>query len=144
IFSAILLFVISLFVFAGMGRSFLPEFNEGSLTISVVTQPGVSLEESNKLGNLVETELLALPEIGSTARRTGRGELDEHSQTVNSAEIDATFHLSNRSREVFLADVRETIARIPGIAATVGQPLGHRIDHMLSGTRANIAIKLFG
>ena len=138
------LFVISLIAFSSMGRSFLPEFNEGSLTLSVVTKPGASLEESNKLGNLVETELLSIPEITGTARRTGRGELDEHSQTVNSAEIDATFQLSDRSREEFMADVRQTIAGIPGIAATVGQPLGHRIDHMLSGTRANIAIKLFG
>ncbi len=144
VFSSLGLFAISLVVFSSMGRSFLPEFNEGSLTLSVVTKPGASLEESNKLGNLVETELLSIPEINGTARRTGRGELDEHSQTVNSAEIDATFQLEDRSREEFMADVRETIARIPGIAATVGQPLGHRIDHMLSGTRANIAIKLFG
>ena len=144
IFSALGLFVISLLAFSTMGRSFLPEFNEGSLTLSVVTKPGASLEESNKLGNLVETELLSIPEINGTARRTGRGELDEHSQTVNSAEIDATFNLETRSREEFMTDVRETVARIPGIAATVGQPLGHRIDHMLSGTRANIAIKLFG
>ncbi len=144
LFSSIGLFVLSLVLFASLGRSFLPEFNEGSLTLSVVTLPGASLEESNKLGNLVETELLSIPEVTRTARRTGRGELDEHSQTVNSAEIDATFELEDRSREEFMADVRETIARIPGIAATVGQPLGHRIDHMLSGTRANIAIKLFG
>jgi len=144
VFSSLGLFAVSLVLFISMGRSFLPEFNEGSLTLSVVTKPGASLEESDKLGNLVETELLSIPEITGTARRTGRGELDEHSQTVNSAEIDATFKLKDRSREKFMADVRETIARIPGIAATVGQPLGHRIDHMLSGTRANIAIKLFG
>lgn len=144
ILSTLAMFIVSLFVFSSMGRSFLPEFNEGSLTLSVVTQPGTSLEESNRLGNLVETELLTIDEIESTARRTGRGELDEHSQTVNSAEIDANFRLDERSREEFMADVRETIARIPGIAATVGQPLGHRIDHMLSGTRANIAIKIFG
>lgn len=144
IFSSLGLFVISLIAFSTMGRSFLPEFNEGSLTLSVVTKPGASLEESDKLGNLVETALLSIPEINGTARRTGRGELDEHSQTVNSAEIDATFELENRSREEFMAEVRETLASIPGIAATVGQPLGHRIDHMLSGTRANIAIKLFG
>ncbi len=144
VFSSLGLFAISLVAFSSMGRSFLPEFNEGSLTLSVVTKPGASLEESNKLGNLVETELLSIPEIKGTARRTGRGELDEHSQTVNSAEIDATFKLEDRTREEFMANVRETIARIPGIAATVGQPLGHRIDHMLSGTRANIAIKLFG
>ena len=144
VFSSLGLFIISLFIFVSMGRSFLPEFNEGSLTLSVITKPGTSLEESNRLGNLVETELLALPEIKSTARRTGRGELDEHSQAVNSAEVDVNFNLGERSREVFMADVRATLTRIPGIAATVGQPLGHRIDHMLSGTRANIAIKIFG
>ncbi|MBT3382639.1 MAG: efflux RND transporter permease subunit [Prolixibacteraceae bacterium] len=144
IFSTLGVFIVSLFAFSTFGRSFLPEFNEGSLTISAVTKPGASLEESDRLGNLIETELLALPEISSTARRTGRGELDEHSQTTNSAEIDVNFELSDRGREEFMADVRETLARIPGIAFTVGQPLGHRIDHMLSGTRANIAIKLFG
>ena len=135
---------ISLVAFSTLGRSFLPEFNEGSLTLSVITKPGVSLEESNRLGNLVETEMLLIPEISSTARRTGRGELDEHSQTTNSAEIDINFMLKERSQQEFLADVRKTLSRIPGIAFTVGQPLGHRIDHMLSGTRANIAIKLFG
>lgn len=139
-----ILFIISLGAFLTMGRSFLPEFNEGSLTLSVVTKPGVSLEESNILGNLVETELLSIAEITSTARRTGRGELDEHSQTTNSAEIDVNFILNDRSQEEFLANVRSTLSKIPGIAFTVGQPLGHRIDHMLSGTRANIAIKLFG
>lgn len=144
IFSTLGVFVISLFAFSTFGRSFLPEFNEGSLTISAITKPGASLEESNRLGNLIETELLLIPEISSTARRTGRGELDEHSQTTNSAEIDVNFELSERDREEFLVNVRETLARIPGIAFTVGQPLGHRIDHMLSGTRANIAIKLFG
>jgi CzcA family heavy metal efflux pump len=138
------LFLVSLFVFSNFGRSFLPEFNEGALTLSVVTKPGASLEESNRLGNLVETELLAIPEVTSTARRTGRGELDEHSQTTNSAEIDVNFKISERTQPEFMADVRATLARIPGIAYTVGQPLGHRIDHMLSGTRANIAIKLFG
>jgi CzcA family heavy metal efflux pump len=138
------LFVLAIFVFTTLGRSFLPEFNEGSLTLSVVTQPGTSLEESSKLGRLVETQLLTIPEVESTARRTGRGELDEHSQTTNSAEIDVNFTLSERSSSEFLADVRETLSGVPGIAFTVGQPLGHRIDHMLSGTRANIAIKIFG
>ena len=142
--SVFLVFIASVILFSGFGRSFLPEFNEGALTLSVVTKPGASLEESNILGNLVETELLKLPEVTSTARRTGRGELDEHSQTTNSAEIDVNFKLNVRGQEEFLADVRSTLTRIPGIAFTVGQPLGHRIDHMLSGTRANIAIKLFG
>jgi Cu/Ag efflux pump CusA len=144
VFSSFGLFIISLFLYSTMGRSFLPEFNEGSLTLSVVCKPGSSLEESNKLGNLVETELLSLPEVTSTARRTGRGELDEHSQTVNSAEVDVNFTLNDRSRDEFMNEVRNKLAGIPGIAVTVGQPLGHRIDHMLSGTRANIAIKIFG
>ena len=138
------LFIASLIAFSTMGRSFLPEFNEGALTISAISKPGISLEESNQLGNLIEEELLEIPEVKSTARRTGRGELDEHSQTTNSAEIDVNFELKDRSNEEFVADVREKLAGVPGIAATVGQPLGHRIDHMLSGTRANIAIKLFG
>lgn len=138
------IFIFTLVLFSGFGRSFLPEFNEGALTLSVITKPGTSLEEANKLGNLVEQQLLGIPEVTSTARRTGRGELDEHSQTSNSAEIDVNFTMDKRSQEEFMADVRQTLAAIPGIAFTVGQPLGHRIDHMLSGTRANIAIKLFG
>jgi CzcA family heavy metal efflux pump len=144
VFTSLGLFIVSLILYSTMGRSFLPEFNEGSLTLSVVCKPGTSLEESNCLGNLIETELLSIPEIASTARRTGRGELDEHSQTVNSAEVDVSFTLKDRSRDEFMADVRKKIAGVPGIAATVGQPLGHRIDHMISGTRANIAIKVFG
>ncbi len=144
LFSTLGLFIVSLVSFSTLGRSFLPEFNEGSLTLSIVTKPGTSLDESNRIGNLIERELLSIVEIESTARRTGRGELDEHSQTVNSAEIDANFSIKERSREEFMADVRATIGGIAGIAATVGQPIGHRIDHMLSGTRANIAIKLFG
>ena len=144
VFSSLGLFIVSLVLYSTMGRSFLPEFNEGSLTLSVVCKPGTSLEESNRLGNLVETELLSIPEIISTARRTGRGELDEHSQMVNSAEVDVSFTLKDRSRDEFMTEVRKKIAGVPGIAATVGQPLGHRIDHMISGTRANIAIKVFG
>ncbi len=138
------LLLVAMILFLTMGRSFLPEFNEGSLVISAVTRPGISLEESNRLGDLMERELLHIEEVTHTARRTGRGELDEHSQSVNSAEIDVNFNLGKRSRETFLSEVRETLAAIPGIAFTVGQPLGHRIDHMLSGTRANIAIKIFG
>jgi len=144
VYSSLGLFVVSLVLYSTMGRTFLPEFNEGSLTLSVVCKPGTSLEESNRLGNLVEVELLSIPEVVSTARRTGRGELDEHSQTVNSAEVDVNFTLKDRSRDEFMIDVRKKIAGVPGIAATVGQPLGHRIDHMISGTRANIAIKVFG
>lgn len=126
------------------GQSFLPEFNEGAATISAVAQPGVSLDVNNELGNMIERELLAIPEVTSTARRTGRGELDEHSQATNSAEIDVAFTLGSRSRDEVFAEMRQRLATVPGIAATVGQPLGHRIDHMLSGTRANIAVKVFG
>jgi len=138
------LFLVAVGLFFTLGRSFLPEFNEGSLTLSVVTQPGTSLDENNEIGNLVEKTLLSIPEVTSTCRRTGRGELDEHSQTSNSAEIEVNFQLKERSKEAFVEDVRDKLAAIPGIAATVGQPLGHRIDHMISGTRANIAIKVFG
>lgn len=131
-------------MFFTMGQSFLPEFNEGSATISAVVQPGVSLDVNNELGNLMEQELLKIPEVVSTARRTGRGELDEHSQSTNGAELDVQFVLNERSRDEVFNDMRERLASVPGIVATVGQPLGHRIDHMLSGTRAAIAIKLFG
>ena len=142
--SALVLLAIAVILMATMGRSFLPAFNEGALTIAAVSQPGISLEESNQIGQLVEEELRSVPEVKSTARRTGRGELDEHSQATNSAEIDVKFELADRSDDEFMADIRDKLHRIPGIATTVGQPLGHRIDHMLSGTRANIAIKLFG
>jgi CzcA family heavy metal efflux pump len=138
------LFLIALLVMSQLGRSFLPEFNEGSLVISAVSLPGISLEESNKIGTQVEKALLSVPEIKITTRRTGRAELDEHAQGVNAAEIDAPFTLENRSREDFMADVREKLAGVTGANITIGQPIGHRIDHMLSGTRANIAIKIFG
>ncbi|MDR3188953.1 MAG: CusA/CzcA family heavy metal efflux RND transporter [Prevotellaceae bacterium] len=144
IYPIVALFAASLVLFCCMGRSFLPEFNEGSLVISAVTKPGISLEENNRLGNLMERELLQIPEVTGTARRTGRGELDEHSQATNSSEVDVNFRLGDRPREAFMADVRLALAGVPGVATTVGQPLGHRIDHILSGTRANIAIKLFG
>lgn len=140
----LVLLLIALGMFFNMGQSFLPDFNEGSLTISAVCKPGVSLYENNNLGKIIERELLSIPEVTSTARRTGRGELDEHSQSTNGAEIDVNFTLKDRSQEEFLADVRDKLASVPGIASTVGQPLGHRIDHMLTGTRASIAIKIFG
>ena len=136
--------IVAVGLFFTMGRSFLPDFNEGSAVISAVTAPGTSLDVSDELGNLMEHELMKVPEVTGTARRTGRGELDEHSQAVNSAELDVQFTLKDRSREEVFNDMRQRLASIPGIAATIGQPLGHRIDHMLSGTRANIAIKLFG
>lgn len=143
-FASVTMLVLAVVIFFTMGRGFLPDFNEGSLTISAVSKPGVSLDVNNQLGNLIEQELLSIPEVTSTARRTGRGELDEHSQATNSAEIDVNFDLQKRSQQEFLEEVRHKLGEIPGIAVTIGQPLGHRIDHMLSGTRASIAIKVFG
>ena len=134
----------ALLVFSFMGSSFLPDFNEGSMTISAVTGQGSSLDVNDQLGELMERELLTIPEVVRTSRRTGRGDLDEHSQATNGAEIDVNFKLGKRSREVVFDEVRAKLNAIPGVAVTVGQPLGHRIDHMLSGTKAAIAIKIFG
>jgi CzcA family heavy metal efflux pump len=142
--SSLVLFLLAMLAFSQLGRSFLPEFNEGSLVISAVSLPGISLEESNQIGNRIEQTLLTIPEITVTTRRTGRAELDEHAQGVNSSEIDAPFILDERSRDAFMSDVRERLASVSGANITIGQPIGHRIDHMLSGTRANIAIKIFG
>jgi Cu/Ag efflux pump CusA len=127
-----------------MGRTFLPEFNEGTLTITMVTLPGTSLEESNRLGTLAEEILLSNPEVLSTARRTGRAELDEHAQEVNAAEMDVRFQLQDRPREEFLESLRNQLAIIPGSVFNIGQPISHRIDHMLSGIQAAVAVKLFG
>ena len=126
-----------------LGRTFLPEFNEGALTINVMTLPGTSLAESDRMGREVEQRLRDVPEVVSTARRTGRAELDEHAQDVSSSELDVRLR-RGRPREVVLADVRERLAAVTGAVITVGQPISHRIDHMLSGTRAAIAIKVFG
>ena len=134
----------SLAILPSLGRSFLPEFNEGALVISVVTPPGTSLEESGKIGQQAERILLSLPEVQTTARRTGRAELDEHAQGVEASEIDARFELGDRDKEAFLQEVRASLSVLPGTNITIGQPIGHRIDHMLSGTRANIAVKIFG
>ena len=142
--STLVAFVAAIVLFSTMGRSFLPEFNEGSAVITAVAKPGVSLDVSDQLGYLMEKELLKVPEVTGTARRTGRGELDEHSQSTYSAEIDVHFILKDRPREEVFNDMRHRLAGVPGVAITIGQPLGHRIDHMLSGTRPNIAIKLFG
>jgi CzcA family heavy metal efflux pump len=127
-----------------MGRAFLPEFNEGTLTISAVTLPGTSLDQSSKLGAAVERLLLEVPEVTATARRTGRGDLDEHLQGVESAEIDVNLRLDSRSKEEVLGEIRQRLSLIPGMNVTIGQPISHRIDHMLSGSRANIAVKIFG
>lgn len=140
----VIAFALSLLLFTQLGRSFLPEFNEGSLVISVVGPPGMSLEESNKTGKLVERQLLEMPEVDVVTRRTGRAELDEHAQGVNAAEIDVPFTLDGKSKEEFFEEVRKKLSIVPGVNITLGQPIAHRIDHMLSGTRANIAIKIFG
>ncbi len=144
--STIVLFVLSVAVLCTFGSSFLPAFNEGALTISAVCKPGVSLDVSDDIGRLLEQRIHLVPEVTSTSRRTGRGELDEHSQTTNSCEIDVTFDAakSGRSAEAITQDIRHQMSHVPGVATIVGQPLGHRIDHMISGTRASIAIKLFG
>jgi CzcA family heavy metal efflux pump len=127
-----------------LGRTFLPEFNEGALTVAAVTLPGTSLAESDRLGRRVEEVLLSFPEVISTARRTGRAELDEHAQDVNAAEIDVRLRPGKRSRDELLAALRTQLATVPGVVTTLGGPIAHRIDHMLSGTRASIAIKIFG
>jgi CzcA family heavy metal efflux pump len=142
--SAVILFIGAAAILSTLGRSFLPEFNEGSLVVSAVSMPGISLDESNKIGRRIEKTLLTIPEVNTTTRRTGRAELDEHAQGVNASEIDAPFTLDERDREEFMIDVREKLSGIVGANITIGQPIGHRIDHMLSGTRANIAIKIFG
>jgi Cu/Ag efflux pump CusA len=141
--SAILLLAADIGV-SQMGRSFLPDFNEGSLTISAVTIPGTSLAESDQLGTALEKILLTVPGVRSTARRTGRAELDEHMQSVESAEIDVDLQMGNRSKAVVLQEIRDKVSILPGTNVSIGQPISHRIDHMLSGTRANIAVKIFG
>lgn len=142
---ASVLFIISVWLFFRFGRSFLPEFNEGTLTLTSTTLPGVSLEQSNQITGNIDRELLQVPEVGYVSRRTGRAELNEHSHGgTNSSEIDVPFQLTERSYKEFMEDVRSRMGKIPGVSINIGQPLGHRIDHMLSGTRASIAIKLFG
>ena len=137
-------FIISIFILTQLGRSFLPDFNEGSMVLSVVGPPGMSLQESNKTGKFVEKLLLEMPEVDDVTRRTGRAELDEHAQGMNSAEIDVPFTLKDKTKDEFFAEVRDQLKVVPGVNITLGQPIAHRIDHMLSGARANIAIKIFG
>jgi copper/silver efflux system protein len=127
-----------------LGRAFLPQFNEGTLVISALTMPGTSLEESNAMGRRIEQILLEHPAVVETARRTGRAELDEHAQGVNAAEIDVRLDLEGYEMETVLDELRVELTAVPGTQITIGQPIGHRIDHMLSGTRASIAINLFG
>ena len=139
-----ILFALSLGLFFTLGRSFLPPFNEGSFTINVSTLPGISLEESDKIGRRAEELLLQVPEIQTVARKTGRAELDEHALGVNVSEIEAPFELGERTRDEVTEDVRRRLSSISGANIEIGQPISHRIDAMLSGTEANIAIKLFG
>ncbi len=138
------LLIFALVIMFGLGRSFLPPFNEGALTINVSTMPGISLDESDKIGRMTEEILMSIPEIQTVARKTGRAELDEHALGVNVSEIEAPFILDKRNRDEFLADVRQQLGVLKGANIEIGQPISHRIDAMLSGTKANIAIKLFG
>ena len=140
----IALFAAAMITFFTLGRSFLPPFNEGSFTINVSTLPGISLEESDNIGRRAEELLLEVPEIQTVARKTGRAELDEHALGVNTSEIEAPFVLGDRSHAEVVADVRKKLSVIPGVNIEIGQPISHRIDAMLSGTQARIAIKLFG
>lgn len=140
------LFLVALGLFFTLGRSFLPSFNEGSFTINVATLPGISLDESDRLGREAERIILSVPEIRTTARKTGRAELDEHSLGVNASEIEAPYSLeeSGRTRGEVARELREKLSALPGVNVEIGQPISHRIDAMLSGTEAQIAIKIFG
>ena len=138
------IFVVAVIMLSSFGRSFLPPFNEGSFTVSISTLPGISLEESDRVGRMAENILLSVPEIQTVGRKTGRAELDEHALGVNTSEIEAPFILGKRSKDEVLAEIREKIKMLPGVNIEIGAPITHRIDAMLSGTRANIAIKLFG
>lgn len=139
-----ILLVAAIGLFLGFGRSFLPPFNEGSYTINVATLPGTSLEESNKIGQLAEEIVLSIPEIKTVIRKTGRAELDEHALGIHVSEMEAPFEVRDRGREEITAELRHRLEEIPGINLEIGQPISHRIDMMLSGTKANIAIKIFG
>jgi CzcA family heavy metal efflux pump len=135
---------IALVALAFAGRAFLPDFNEGTLTVGMATLPGTSLEESDRLGQMVEQILLSHPEVTATARRTGRAEGDPHAMDVSASEMEVTLKMQQRSKEAFLAALRADLAGVPGTQIVVGQPISHRIDHMLSGSRSNIAVKIFG
>lgn len=139
-----ILLAVSIGLFFTLGRSFLPGFNEGSLTINVSTLPGISLEESDRVGRMAEEIILSIPEVKTVARKTGRSELDEHSLGVNVSEIEAPYQLQGRSRTAMVKELRHKLSEIPGVNIEIGQPISHRIDAMLSGTEAQIAIKLFG
>ncbi len=142
--ASIALLIVAVLVYPLMGREFLPAFNEGALNINITLPPGTSLQESNRIGRTVEEVLHRTPEVLSTTRRTGRAELDEHAAGVNMSEIEVVTRKLDRPHTAVMEEVRQNMARIPGVVSEVGQPISHRIDHLLSGTRAQIAIKLFG
>jgi Cu(I)/Ag(I) efflux system membrane protein CusA/SilA len=142
--SASVLCVAAVIMFFMLGRNFLPPFNEGSFTINVSTLPGISLEESDRMGRIAEEILMSVPEVSTVGRKTGRAELDEHALGVNVSEIEAPITLGKRSKDEVMAEIREKMSVLPGVNIEIGQPISHRIDAMLSGTQASIAIKLFG
>ncbi|HRH71641.1 MAG TPA: efflux RND transporter permease subunit [Zoogloea sp.] len=142
--ASVVLLASALVALALAGRAFLPDFNEGTLTVSMATLPGTSLEESDRLGQMVEHILLSHPEVVATARRTGRAEGDPHAMDVSASEMEVTLKMGERSKEDFLAALRQDLASVPGTQVVIGQPISHRIDHMLSGNRSNIAVKIFG